>query len=169
MYYSRLSLYSDNKEINLESGNILSLSTEIEYKFSKFSSNNKITKLNLQKIFKKYNPFKINIFNPFQFYFEGMQSMIDGRELNSLLEINPLEKNDYRFQITTKKLFNINTLEEACEILQTLLGGSTVIYDDYEKKYRSYSTLINFSNANGLSNDYIYLSDENVYKTFSIS
>jgi hypothetical protein len=65
-------------------------------------------------------------------------------------------------------LLNINTLEEACEILQVLLNGYTVIYDDIFKRYRSYSGLIDFSRVNGLSKKYIHLSDENVYKTFTI-
>jgi hypothetical protein len=59
----------------------------------------------------------------------------------------------------------INTLEKACEILQVLLNGYTVIYDDIFKRYRSY---IDFSSVNGLSKKYIHLSDENVYKTFTI-
>lgn len=65
------------------------------------------------------------------------------------------------------KLFNINTLEEACEILQILLNGETVIYDDYHNKYRGYSSLLNFNNANGLSNKYNL--DKDVYQTFVIS
>lgn len=170
-YYSRLSLYSDNNKNNLESGNILSLNkSKIAFKFSKFSSYNEITKLNIQTIFEKYNPFIIKIFNPLEFYFEGMISMIDNTihdaELRSLLEQNPLEQNDYRFQMITKKIFNINTLEEACEILKTLLNGNTVIYDDYHKKYMSYGNSIDFYNINGLSKYSQYLHGDDVYKTF---
>jgi hypothetical protein len=89
----------------------------------------------------------------------------DNIELQRLLKENPLKRNDFRFQMITKKLFNINTLEEACEILQILLNGSTVIYDDMHKKYRGYRGLINFSSANGLSNKLLF--NENVYKTFN--
>jgi hypothetical protein len=170
-HYSRLTLVSDVNNTNLESGNILFLSSIIKFKFSKFSSNNKITNLNLETIFDKYNLFQIKIFDPLQYYVTGMESMIDDTihrtELDRLLKESRLKKNDYRFQRITKKLFNINTLEEACEILQILLNGSTVIYDDIHNNYRGYSNLIDFSSVNGLSKNYIYLSDENVYKTFN--
>jgi hypothetical protein len=171
-YYSRFSLYSDNNKNNLESNNILSLNKNIiELKFSSFSSNNQITKLDFSDIFKKYNPFIIKIFNPFEIYFEGMASMIDNiidnEKLNNLL--GQLEKNDFRFQIITKKFFNIDTLEEACEILQILLSGNTVLYNNNYKKYREYSRIIDFYNINGLSINQTFFSDNNVYKTFVIS
>lgn len=156
---------------NLESGNILSLNSNIELKFSKFSSKNEITNLNIKTIFDKHNPFKIKIFYPLNFYIEGMVSMLDNSEqklkLKELLEKHPLQKDDSRFQMHSYKLFNINTLEEACEILQILLNGETVIYDDYHKKYRGYSSILNFNNENGLSNEYNYNKD--VYQTFEIS
>jgi hypothetical protein len=171
-HYSRLSLGSDVRNINLESGNILSLKSIITFKFSKFSSDNNITKLNLETIFKKYNLFKIKIFNPLQCYVKGMESMIDNTinriELDRLLTESQLKKNDFRFHSFSKKLLNINTLEEACEILQILLNGNTVIYDDIQNNYKSYSNCIDFITANGLSKNINFLDDQNVYKTFTI-
>jgi hypothetical protein len=166
--YSRLEIYSDILKNNLESGNILFTDGDkIKFNFSKFSSDNEITNLNLKLIFDKYNPFKIKIFNPLRIYVEGMESMIDDKkELQMLLEKNPLKENDFRS--FSKKLFNINTLEEACEILQILLNGSTVIFDNYHQKYRRYSSTIDFRNINGLPNVLGYFSEKNVYKTFTI-
>ena len=102
------------------------------------------------------------------FYIEGMNSKFNDTDLNEFKKIlsrASLKHDDYRFQSIILKLFNINTLEEACEILQILLNGSTVIYDDMHKKYRGYRGLINFSSANGLSNKLLF--NENVYKTFN--
>ena len=100
-------------------------------------------------------------------YVEGMESMIDDeKELQMLLEKNPLKENDFRS--FSKKLFNINTLEEACKILQILLNGSTVIFDNHHQKYTGYSNAIDFRNINGLPNVLQYFSDQNVYKTFII-
>lgn len=167
---ARLSLYSDNIINNLETGNILSLQhNKIEFKFSSFSSNNQITKLEFSNIFQKHNPFIIKIFNPLEFYFEGMSSMVGNEELHILLEQNPLKENDFRFQRLTKKFFNINTLEEACNILQILLSGYTVHYNEHRNTYSEYSNIIDFSVINGLSENETDLSDENVYKTFIIS
>lgn len=176
--YSNLSLYSDNMNNNLESGNILSLNeNEIEFKFSKFSSRNKITELSIETILKKNNPFKIKIFNPLKFYFYGMESnnsceglnkLLEQNPLEELLEQNPLEENDYRFQSKSNKFYNIKTLGEACEILQTLLSGYTLIYNEEQEKYRPYSNAIDFYRANGLGNN-AYLYNENVYKTFYAS
>ena len=94
--------------------------------------------------------------------------MYNNRELSSLLEQTPLEEKDFRFQRNSYKVFNINTLEDACEILQILLNGSTVIYNDHIAKYVSNSSIIDFNIANGLSINYIFLNDENVYKTFVV-
>ena len=170
-FFSRFRLYSDNHDNNLESGNILSLNgTNVEIKLSKFSSYNKLSKLYFTEIFQKYNPFKINIFMPLDIYFNGMSHMIKNtdEELNRLLQENPLGDNDFRFQMITKKFYEIKSFEEAIEILQILLNGNTVTYDDYHKHYRAFSSGIGFEEANGLSKDYSYLSDENVYKTFEV-
>lgn len=172
-YYSRLTLYSDVYNNNLESGNILQLiSDKIKFNFSKFSSDNKITNLNFKIIFDKYNLFQIKILNPLYDYvndlIQKLYKNFRPTELNMLLKENPLEINDFRFQMVTNKLFNINTLEEASEILHILLNGSTVIYDNEDKKYKAGDNSIVFCEANGLPNVLQYFSEKNVYKTFTI-
>jgi len=144
------------------------METDIEFKFSKFSSDNKITNIYLKQIFNKYNLFKIKINNPLKKYIEGLRIIYDSISLNMLLKENPLKINDFRFQMISNKLFNINTLEEACKILQILLNGSTVIYDDKDKKYITDNNSIDFYEVNGLLKNSIILDDQNVYKTFII-
>jgi hypothetical protein len=172
-HYARLYLHSDININNLESGNILSLGkNKIELRFSSFSYQNQIAKIDFSDIFEKYNKFIIKIFNPLEFYIEGMASMSDNTELQILLEQNPLRENDHRFIRLTKKFFNINTLEEACNVLQLLLSGYTVEYDEYSNTYSQYSNLISYSDINGISENQTFLdddSDENVYNTFVIS
>ena len=180
--YSNLSLFSDNINNDLESGNILLLNgNEIEFKFSKFSKfsfRNEITELSVETILRKNNPFKIKIFDPLKFYFCGMESnnnnckrlnkSSEQNPLEELLEQNPLEENDYGFQSKSDKFYNIKTLEEACEILQTLLSGYTLIYNEEQEKYCSYSNVIDFYGVNGLGSN-TYLSNDDVYKTFYAS
>lgn len=165
--YSMLKLYSDIDDNNLESKNILSLNgSNIKFNFSSYLL--KIdTNINFQSIFDKYNSFAIKIFNPFEIYFEGKISMNDDNVQNLLLN-NPLKSDDYRFQRGGVKLFNINNLEKACNILKILLDGNTVKYDNYNNKYASFSNIINFNIANGIPVNYNYFEDENVYKTFYV-
>lgn len=170
--YSKLKLYSDNHITNLELGNILLLTgSKILFNFSKFSVINQLTKINLYTILEKYNPFIIKIFNPLGNYVDGIFSVIDDDriELKKILSRNPLQMNDYRDTKMTNKFFNINTLEEASNILKLLLDGNTLKYDTTTKMYRAYGTVNNFSDANYLVKDYTFLSDDNVYKTFNIS
>jgi hypothetical protein len=141
------------------------METDIEFKFSKFSSD-KPKCLYLKQIFNKYNLFKIKINNPLIKYIKGLRIIYDSISLNMLLKKKPLEKNDFRY--FSNKLFNINTLEEACKILQILLNGSTVIYDDKDKKYITDNNSIDFYEVNGLLKNSIIFDDQNVYKTFII-
>jgi len=162
-------LYSDN---NIGNGNIISLQNNaVSFNFSKFSIFNNLSKLSIQEIFTKYNLFKINITNPIKFYLDGQISMDDKtkNELDDLLKEFPLPENDFRFQMVTNKLYNISTLEEAINIISILSKGNSVIYDEYHKVYRDYSSGYNFLEANGIQKNYNYLSDENVYKTFTVT
>jgi len=162
-------LYSDNYDI--KNGNILFLGNNvISFNFSKFSISNKLSNISLNKIFEKYNLFKININNPIKFYLEGQISMDDKtqNELDNLLKEFPLPKNDYRFQRVTNKIYNISKLEEAINIISILSNGNSVIYDEYNKGYRRYSSGFSFLEANGIQEMYNYFNDETIYKTFTV-
>ena len=171
-WYSRHKLYSDNNEIDLKSGKILSLQgRHISFQFSNFSSSNRFTKIELKYLFHELSPFKINIFNPFQHYILGRTDIMghdDDRLRQGLIEESKLERGDYRFQGGGNKLFNINTLEEACKFLQLLLKGNTLTYDSDRQQYFSNSEAINFYHANQIVQNDINLTDENVYKLFPV-
>lgn len=165
--YSRLELYSDVHDVNLESGTILSLNG---YSLIKFNFSNLYNK-GFDDIFNKYNLFKIKIFNPLSFYFEGINHNFKSISPDSeIVRINEsaIAKKDYRFQGLPNIFFKINNLEEACKILQTLLNGQSVIYDIYRNSYRGNSNILDFYLVNGLLSNFMIVSDENIYKTFII-
>ena len=165
-HYCRSNLYSDNNNTSFESGNILKLEGyKIMIEFSKFNSK-------YNDLFNKYNLFEINIINPLNLYFEGLTSNDNKRqiseEVNELIQKEGIDtKQDYRFQLVTTKSFNITTLEEAINILNILLNGSTVIYDGTTLEYRGYSGSLEFlrNNNQGYS-DFLY--PDGSYKTFTI-
>lgn len=171
-HYCRSSLYSDNNNTSFESGNILKLNpNKIEIHFSKFNYNINISDL-FSDLFEKYNLFKIRIVNPLKLFFSGLTSNDNYQQImNEIKQLTQKEgintKQDFRFQMTTTKAFNITTLEEAVHILDILLNGTTVIYDETTHEYRSYSSGLGFLDNNGLQQIY-YPNIENSYKTFTI-
>ena len=172
--YSQLHLYSDIHENNIATGNILSLTqNKIQFKFSKFSAHNNITKLDISTLFDKYNPFFIKIFNPLTFFFEGLISNYNtsrrSDELDALLQQFPLDANDYRFQTITPKHFNINKLDDAVDIIQIFSSGHTVVYDEHSHQYRSYSNSIDFYTVNGLIKNSTPFNHTSVYKNFDLT
>ena len=173
-HYSKLTLYSDVSNNNLESGNILSLNLKtnnyIEFKFSKFSSDNTITNLLLDTIFNNNNPFKIKIFNPLNIYIESLVSMINSNEEEKKFKellINHHINDDKRLKDYIHNFFNIKSLTEACKILHILLNGDTITYNKSSNSYISSSNnILNFNNTNGISNKCNYGKD--VHETLTI-